>query len=754
MKRALSLNACGVILLLILTGCNRSPEARRDKYMARGKAFLEKQDFSRAILEFKNAARVDPDNAEVYYQIGVAYRGAHDPYSTMKAFQKAIDLNPKHVQAQLGIALQLALTDDKELLKDAQNRLKTLLEGAQADTEVLNTLAFTELKLGNSEDAMEILTRALKESPGDLSSAVLLSQAKLSQKDAKSAEAVLLKACQDAPKSAGAHRYLAEFYIYAGRMPEAEAQIKRALELDPKSAPALMDLARLQLTLGQKSNAEQNFKQLAAHPGYDYMYGLFLFEEGRQDDAIREFERLAKERPDDRIARTRLVVAYRMANRPADAEKVLQQALKKNEKDSDALLQRAELSLSQGNYPAAELDLNRMLSLMPNASEVHYLLGKLNQARGMSHAYRQELHKALQLKPFLLPVRLELAQSYIDSKDGRTALDLLGETPEIQRNSTPVVEQQNWAYWAMGNMAEMRSGIDLGLSRQKTAELLIQDGLWKLKANNPAEARVSLEQALKISPSDLRALEGLRQSYTAQKNAPMAVQKVKEYATQQPKSARVQDFLGLLMMSQGDRKEARTAFTAASTLDPRLTPAQLSLVQLDVADGKLNDANKRLEDILKTEGDNTTARRWLANVSIMRGDQSAAIQHFRQVLATDPNDAQAANNLAYLTTEYLNDHDTALKLAQKAVELSPSTPEFCDTLGWVLYRKGVYNSAIQYLEKASSSPANVVWKYHLGMAYVKAGEVQRGRTVLNAALKVNANVPEAKDAKELLDQTK
>jgi Tfp pilus assembly protein PilF len=96
----------------------------------------------------------------------------------------------------------------------------------------------------------------------------------------------------------------------------------------------------------------------------------------------------------------------------------------------------------------------------------------------------------------------------------------------------------------------------------------------------------------------------------------------------------------------------------------------------------------------------------------------------------------------------------ALKFAEKAVALNPTTPEFCDTLGWVLYRKGVYNTAIQYLEQAGAHPENVVWKYHLAMAYAKAGNTQRGRAVLNAALKVDANVPEAKIATQLLEGTK
>ena len=99
----------------------------------------------------------------------------------------------------------------------------------------------------------------------------------------------------------------------------------------------------------------------------------------------------------------------------------------------------------------------------------------------------------------------------------------------------------------------------------------------------------------------------------------------------------------------------------------------------------------------------------------MRGDTNGAIEHFQQVVAADPNDAQASNNLAYLLAEHRNDNDTALKFAQKAVELNPTTPEFCDTLGWILYRKGVYGTAVKYLEQADAKrktpSGSIIWRW-------------------------------------------
>jgi hypothetical protein len=44
-----------------------------------------------------------------------------------------------------------------------------------------------------------------------------------------------------------------------------------------------------------------------------------------------------------------------------------------------------------------------------------------------------------------------------------------------------------------------------------------------------------------------------------------------------------------------------------------------------------------------------------------------------------------------------------------------------------------------------------VVKYHLAMAYAKAGDISRGRSTLLAALAINPNLPEAKLARQVVD---
>jgi tetratricopeptide (TPR) repeat protein len=227
---------------------------------------------------------------------------------------------------------------------------------------------------------------------------------------------------------------------------------------------------------------------------------------------------------------------------------------------------------------------------------------------------------------------------------------------------------------------------------------------------------------------------------------------VKELAGKQPQSSAIQHFLGTLSLANGDRRLARESFTAALSADPRFLRANLSLVQLDVLDRRIDDARNRLVALVSANPRATTPRLWLGNLEEFKGNHAEAMEHFRQVVEADPGNTQALNNLAYLLLEYGNNPDEALKYAQKAQDLEPGNASYEDTLGWAFYRKGLYGSAMQYLQRAGAAnePGAAVRKYHLAMAYAKAGDMKRAREVYGAALRLNPNLPEANTARELI----
>jgi tetratricopeptide (TPR) repeat protein len=741
---------------LLFTGCARSPQAKRDKHLTAGKQFLEKKNFHRAILEFQNAVQAMPADAEARYELGLALAESGDVQQGYDNLKRAVELDPKHQLAQLRLGQLRATARDFEIVREGQNELKNLA-GSFTNPEVLNALALTQLKLGEIGDAVESLQEVLKSSPRELTSSILLAMAKLSQKDASGAEDVLKRACDSAPNSADPHFALGEFYAGQRRGPEAETEFQKVLRIDPQRYPALFDLARVQNGAGEKQQARENFKRLAnsGEKSYKPIYALFLFDNGQQNEAIVEFEKLFKQDQSDRSNRTRLVLAYEAAHRTADAEMILAQALKKEPRDVDALTQRAALYQAAGKFTDAEKILNEVIHLQPDSAEAHYTLSKLRKAQGQPLSERQELSETVRLNPRALGARIELAELLSAGKDYKAALGLLDKALPDQRRTPLLITARNWVLWAMGDMAEMHKGINQGLAKAKTPDLLIQDGLWNVQAGNFPAGRAALEEALKMAPGDLRALEALYRTYAMKSAALAGLEKVKEFASSQPNSARVQDYLGSILLENGDSPRARAAFNAAKAADPQFIKADFSLVQVDVLERKIGDARNRLKTILAADSRSSMGHLWLGIVERISGNPASALDEFRKAVEADAQNAQALNNLAYLLADYANRPDEALPYAEKALELNPAKPDYADTLGWIYYRKGIYTSAIRQMETASSEKqGDAVIKYHLAMAYAKSGDGPKGRATLQTALKLNPKLPEARVAASVVGDAK
>ena len=753
--RRIRVQTCVVILLgVVLGGCNRSPESRSASHIAAGKRLLEKQDAARATLEFLTAVQATPKNAEANYQLARAYLASGDFMKGVTSLRRALELDPKHAAAGLRLAQLETGADDPKMVRGAQQRLQSLLQDAPEDPDALHALALTELKLGDTAEAVEHLEHALMTAPADLLLTVTLAQAKLQQQDYKGAEQALRNACEKSPKSAAAPVLLGRFYAAMKRYPEAEQEFRKALAIAPDEKSALLNLATLQDQLGRKQEAEQNYKRLAGFPDklVNPDYGIFLLQEGRKEEAIREFERLAKQDPENRLARTRLIAAYQAAKRLPDAQKVLNDALKKNPKDLEALLQRGELSLNSGKLTEAQSDVNLVWHVKPDSSEVHYALAKIHQARGVTLRQREELNEALRLNPALVPARLELARSMM-SESAKAALGVLDGAPGDQKWLISIVEQRNWALLGSQHLGEARKGVDLGLASARTPDFLLQDAILKVGEKRYSEARLPLHEVMAKAPGDLRALQLLVRTYAVEKQIPAAVEQVRAHAAQNQKSAAAQYFLGSLLLETGNQVQAKQAFAAAKAIDPEYSPVDLSLAQIDLKQANWKDARTALTAILSKNNENILARKWLGMLEVSVGDQSAAIANFRKVIESQPDNATALNNLAYLLAEN-GAADEALKYAQRALELTPDNPDVSDTMGWVLYHKGVYTAAVTHLKSAVSKGQDIRVRYHLAMAYCKAGDENRGWAVLQAALHQDPNVPEAKLAQQLFQEVK
>ena len=735
---------------LLLAACSQFPQEREARYMEFGKRLLEKKDYVRAGIEFRNAKRIAPGDAEPYYQLGLAYLGAGDRGSAAGCFRKATELDPKHRAAQLQLAKLLAGTGDEPAIREAQKRAEAVAAASPHNVDALNTLALTELQLGKPEEATAHLEQALTLLPGSFASSALLMRARLAKGDVQGAAKALMECYRKSPQSAEVALVMGRFYLVTRRPHEAEEQFRRAIRIDSGYGAAWLDLGITLFHAGRHDEAGQVFKQVAALPGkmYKPAYAIFLLETGQPAAATVELERLAKGAPDDRAARTRLVKVYALTGRRADAEKLLAAAIAKNPRDADALLQRSELSLDAQKYQDAQNDLNLVLRYHPDSPEPHIVLARLDGAMGRALQERQELGEALRLDPGLLAARLELARLLIASKGDRAALEILRQAPGPQQRDPALIVETNRALLHLGRLGEARQGVAEGLRMTRTPDLQIEDAWLKVSEKNYNGARAELGSVLRKRPDDIRALRALVQVFSLQKQPEAALKTVRSYAAQHPHSAPVQEFLGELLMADGRPSEARAAFTAAKAADPNFLAAGLALARLDASEGKPEAAYRTVLALLVAHPDDAELWLHMGWIENLRENYPQAVAWFRKVVVADPANVAALNNLAYLLAQS-GRLDEALKYAQQVKQLAPDNPGVDDTIGWIMYRQGLYKEAVRYLEDAAHGAADPVIRYHLGMAYLKTGD-KRGEITLRAALKQAPLLPEARMAERLL----
>lgn len=752
-----SLMIFGALLLLCGTACNRTPQEKAARFLKSGHDYMARKDYARAALQFRNAVKLLPKDAEAEYQLGLAYLSGGDLNQAVAALFRATQLDPKHLGARVKLAEVMARSGDPGIVQEGQARLRALLATTPGNIDALNALALSELQAGELQDAERHLREALQRFPSNLASTVALAGLYLKRQDVKDAEDLLKTARSTAPQSADVQQALGEFYILTGRWSDAESAFQNALRMSPNDVRSLLGFGAVEARLNKRHEAEKVYRRLSdlPDPRYQHLHAAYLFAEGQREAALTEFDKLAKKLPGDRASRSRLVAAYLVTGQVSAAEHVLSESLKRNPTDVDALLQRAQILLRTRKDLEAEKDLNQVIHFRPDSADAHYLLAQVYQLRGDRSRQSTALADAIRYNPELLAARTELAQLLTLSNSPSASLEVLNAAPATQKQTLAWLLERNLADYANGDRAAFRDGVEQALKAARTPDVLLQDAVAKLTERDFAGARASIGEVLKQSPDDLRAIQAEVISYAAQNQKKLAAQFLSQLAAQS-KSPAVAEFAGEWLWAAGEREPARTAMVRAKSLDPKYKPAELALAQTDLADGKLDQARMELTQVLTEDPRNSTAHVLFAGLETKAGHAESAIEHYRKALAVEPRNTLVLNNLAYLLADKANQPDAALSYAQQAVEAAPNNADAMGTLGWIFYQKKLYRDAQQLLSRAvahdgnSKQPNAVVRKYHLAMVYFELGDRTKGQETFLEALQQNPNLPEAQMAQALL----
>jgi len=752
------------LLAALLTGCNRDPNVRRQKYFDSGQRFFAQAKYREAIIQYSNAIQIDPRFAPAYYQLSQAYLKLGDSNRAYPELFRTVELAPDNYGAHTDLANLLVTFRNPdgspipESLHQAKTHLDLLREKVPNLPETHEAWANYYAAQSNLGPAMREMQQAIALDPKRSESYLLLALLQLRANLPDQAEANFTTAANVDQKSMNAQLALGGFYQARNRLPEAEQQFRRAIAIDRRNSAPRSALVRLLMQEGKTAETEtflqQTKKELPDDPDAYRMLGDFYYQNGDLDKAIAEYTTLYNDHPKDLQVKKLYIEVLILKNRLDNAAKLNDEVLKADPHDVDALVCRGQIMLRRDQAGAAVEALQSALHDDPDNGFAHFQLGVAYDQQHDDARAESEWREAVRLRPDLSDAQRALAA--IEIRHGE--VDALLQTAQQIIAALPNAPD-GYLLKGVADLARQRLTDAQHDAEQAEAKApqspapYIQMGNIQLIQKRHAEAEKLYQEALARDPSSSDALSGLLNTYFALKQYDQAVAVAEVQITKSPDNSNFYDLLGTALFNgKKDLPGAEKALRKAVDLDKNNTDALEKLGKVQIQEGNADQAIALYQQSIK---DNPREVRFYVlsgELYESKQDWDHAKGMYQQALSIQPDHPLASNNLAYVMLEQGGNVDVALAMAQTARRRMPDWPNAADTLGWAYFQKGIYQSAISQFQEAlrltekRGAPDDATIHYHLGLAYEKSNQNALARQQLEKALKLSPNNQDAKKA--------
>jgi tetratricopeptide (TPR) repeat protein len=468
-----------------------------------GAILAESGRLEEALAEFREAVRIDPQLAPARAHLARAWHFAGRADEAIAEYQMALYLDPSLLEAADGLSGVCASLGD---LEGAVRMLKRVVENRSSYAEARYNLGLNlwnryrtaagPPRKSDLEEAVRELEEARRLAPAQARIHATLGQLLTERQSLDAAVASLKRAVELAPGDA-THAYdLGLALRRQGNLDAAEAQFRVTLAADPTHGQARRALG---LVLRQKDDLQgataELRKSVALLPGDAQghnVLGTVLLRLGDLRGAIEAFRQATRLDSSLTEARVNLAQALVKAGRKDEARK--EAAEVERLKAEEAGLGRAMLLVetaagqwAKGQLAGAVSQLREATAASPSFAEAHYQLGLALRRSGVDPREAQmPFLRVLQLEPGHAPARYEMAKILVE----------LGETDSAVLQLRKAVEQRP-------SLAE---------ARRELARLAARSHDW-------ATAVYELQAALVWEPGHREALRDLEAALEASSGA-------------------------------------------------------------------------------------------------------------------------------------------------------------------------------------------------------------------------------------------
>jgi cellulose synthase operon protein C len=249
-----------------------------------------------------------------------------------------------------------------------------------------------------------------------------------------------------------------------------------------------------------------------------------------------------------------------------------------------------------------------------------------------------------------------------------------------------------------------------------------------------------MESVRAASPGAVEPMAGVVGTLVRENRLDQAVTFLERVLQSNADNAEAHVLLGSVRLLQKSPDAALKSFRAAVERQPTNMSGYQALAQFYVRQKQIVEAERIIRTGLNEKPDDSGMQLSLAGVLELKGDYEAAIAQYELMLKEQAGSMVVANNLAGLLSNHRTDKASLERAFSLAAVLRKSeVPFFKDTLGWLYYLRGDYTAAIPLLEQAAVElPDLPVVRYHLGVTYVAAGQLDKASEQLAKAQELAA----------------
>ncbi|MFO0444443.1 MAG: XrtA/PEP-CTERM system TPR-repeat protein PrsT, partial [Betaproteobacteria bacterium] len=570
---------------------------------------------------------------------------------------------PKILLMAGSVALQ-----QKSFLQAEAHLSKALHRDPQLDA-ARRLLALTYLEFGQPNKALATLQPLLeKPNPGgeDYS---LIARAQAQLGDLAAAEAAFAKASALSPGDSRARAALAVSKFLQGDTDTGLADLQR-LAANPADStadvPLISALVRQRNFDGALKAIDNLEKKTSDQPLAANLRGRLLAQLGRADEAKAQFERALKIRNDFYPARYALAQFALREGRREDAEKLLQEALSQDPRNTHALLALAGVKSGRG------ADTKSIVA---------------------------DFERAIQSAPTSPGPRVGLVNFLISRGDFKSAVDVAQRADAEIPNTPDVLDALGRALVESGNRNQALTTFGkLGqlVPQSPLPHLRSADVHWK--AQDRAAATESLKRALSVAPDNLQAQRTLVEAYVAQGMFDAAVDVARDVQKQRPTEDAGYLFEGGVLASQARWERAVEVYRRGLKGVPGSAVLAARLFEALIAGKQEAIAMRHASEWLRANPGDVDFRFFLGDVALRSGDLASAETYYRSVLKQQPDNALAMNNLAWLLAQAKK--PGAAEFARQADRLLPGNPSIMDTLATTRAAEGKPSEAVAVMRRA------------------------------------------------------